>query len=158
MEYKPNLLANVLYAVLSLVVPGTLGVVVLWSEWSWAVKAILLGIIAIWVACSFPRHYLGYTLRTSEEGFEYLPWVGRKKSVPWDQVTACRLGLVWVRLVRDDGRVHFLFERPLLVQNRASFLEELERQCPTAVRLGWFDWWRLVWRGVKEAAGSRDSR
>jgi len=155
MDYRPNRLANVLYGVRVLAVPGAIAAAVLWTEWPWIVKSILLGALGLAMACGFPRHHLYYTLRTSDEGFEYLPGVGRRRSVRWDEVTAYQLGPIWLRLVRDDGRVHFLFERPLVIQNRAAFISEVKSRCPTATRLSWIDWWKLIGRETKEAIRPR---
>jgi len=151
MEHRPGVLLNGVYVVCCLALPGAVAAAVLWSSWSWTVKGLLLGLIAVWIACSFPRHHLFYTLRTSAEGFDYVPWVGRERSVHWDDVTAYRVALFWVRLLGDDGRVRFIFERPLLVENRRRFLDELETQCPTAKRLGRTEMCRLFWRAMKES-------
>ncbi len=157
MKYRPNLLLNACYALNCLIVPGAVAAGVLLSSWSWSVKALLLGILVVLEYFAFPRHYLAYTLATSDEGFEYLPWVGRRKSVRWADVTGYRRRLFWLRLVRVDDRVHLLFERPLLIQDRRLFLEELERRCPTARRLSLTEYLGLVWRGMKEAAANSRS-
>jgi hypothetical protein len=154
-NFRPSRLANGLYAVRILVVPGAMAAAVLWTGWPWVVQSALLGLLGLALACGFPRHHLNYTLRMSDDGFDYLPWVGRRRSVRWDEVTAYRHTWTWLRLVRDDGRVHFLFERPLVIRDRAAFLAELKRRCPTATRLGWIDWWKLVGRGAREALRPR---
>lgn len=147
---------NACYGLGFLVLPGAVTAFVLLGSWSW-IKGLCLALYATSAVYYFPRHYFAHTVTTSAEGFEYLPRdESRRKSVRWAGVTGYRWGFFWVRLLRVDDRVHFVFERALLIQDRRSFLVELKERCPTAKYLSLAEYLRFLWRGMKEAAA--DSR